>query len=250
MKPRVLKSERIKYNANGYELVRLYEDGTVLHNSYEHNKNDYASFHVTDSKKYQVKGTLLLQEVTFDENNKRKNNELKKHTKTLKKFSEKDYVKAHEELVQLHKDTLENLDVDYRLIFELDLDSVKKDVPIPKEVKTYPVTYFRATTNIAEIERKKHPENLAIRFVPTMNESLYFHYIPNNDHITMTGDNLFALATRHVKTKLSEQQFVEYVDAMVDEVENHAEYYHSLIKYQRNRRASLETDEAGDLYAR
>lgn len=250
MKPRVLTSERIKYNANGYELVRLYEDGTVLHTSYEHNKNDYASFHETNKKEYQVNGKLLLQEVTFDDDNKRKNTDLGKHTKTLKKFNEKDYTKAHEELIKLQKETHDNLSVDYRLLFELDEKSVKEDVPIPKEVKTYPVTYFRATTNIAEIERKKYPENLAIRFVPTMNESLYFHYIPNNDHITMTGDNLFALATRHVKTKLSEQQFVDYVDAMVDEVENHAEYYHSLIKFQRNRRASLETDEAGDLYPR
>ena len=96
MKPRVLKNERVKYNANGYELVRLYEDGTVTHTCYEHNKNDYASFHETNANTYKVKGTLLLQEIHFDKNNKRKNNELGKHTKTLEKYDEKDFVKAHE----------------------------------------------------------------------------------------------------------------------------------------------------------
>ena len=109
MKPRVLKTERIKYSANGYELVRLYEDGTVLHNCYEHNKNDYASYHETSSKAYNVKGNLLLQEIRFDKDNKRKNSELGKYTKTLKKFPEKDYVKAHEELIQLQKESYDDL---------------------------------------------------------------------------------------------------------------------------------------------
>lgn len=250
MKPRLLYKNRLKYTAGEFELVRLYEDGTVLQNHYTHNQDYLSSYRETNELSFQVKGTILLQEVTFDKDHKRKNTDLLKHTKTIDSFSEKDYIKAHQALMKYHDETLDNLSVDYRLMFELDFDSLTEETPIPKEVKTYPITYFRATTNVSEIERKKHPENLAIRFVPTMNESLYFHYIPANDHITMTGDELFALATRQVDKKLSEQEFVDFIDEMVQEVKEKESYYLSLIVSQRKRRASLETDEMGDLYPR
>lgn len=250
MKPRLLYKNRLNYTAGEFELVRLYEDGTVLQNHYTHNQDYLSSYRETNEQSFEVKGTILLQEVQFDQNNKRKNTDLSNHIKTIQSFKEKDYVKAHQALMKYHSDTIEDLSIDYRLMFELDLDSLTKDTPIPKAVKTYPITYFRATTNVSEIERKKHPENLAIRFIPTMNESLYFHYIPANDHITMTGDDLFALATRQVDKKLSEQEFVDYIDEMIQEVKANESYYLSLIVSQRKRRASLETDEMGDLYPR
>ncbi|MEC9484242.1 MAG: hypothetical protein UMR38_00015 [Candidatus Izemoplasma sp.] len=250
MKPRALYTERIKYNSNGFELVRFYEDGNVTHQKFVHDDHGYSSFHTTESNTYEVDGNIILQEVHFDDENKRLNTELSDHIKVLDTFSKEEYEKAHKKLMALHKETHEDLSVDYRLVFELDLQNLDKGIPVPREVKTYPITYFRATTNIKEIERKKDPENLAIRFIPTMNESLYFHYIPNNDHITMTGDNLFALDTRQLDNKLSEQEFVDYVDKMVEDVKDNTDYYQSLIKSQRNRRASLETDEMGDLYPR
>ncbi|MCF7926444.1 MAG: hypothetical protein K9L74_02545 [Candidatus Izimaplasma sp.] len=247
MKPRLIYKKRSNHSSRGFELVRLYENGNVLQKKYKHS---YTKYQETDSKTFHVKGTIVLEEIHFDKDNKRKTTELLNHVKELKTFKEKEYEKAHKELTKLHEETEANLSVDYRLMFVLDTSSLTEEIEIPKEVKTYPITFLRATTSVSVIERKKNPENLAIRFVPIINENLYFHYIPNNDHITMTGDNLFALATRNVDKKLSEQEFVDYVDGMVEEVKDKEEYYVSLIKSQRQRIAALETKEMGDLYPR
>jgi hypothetical protein len=250
MQPRVIHWERKNYSNNQFDLIEFYETGEVVKRTFQKQVEDFVSYEEKDKKTFQVQGHIRLDKVMFDENHKLLNKDLSKNKQEIKTFESSEWENAEEYIRQLQDETSDDLSTDFRLVFVVNQESLSNDVPLPKERKEYQITYFRAVTTTQYIHRLKHPENLAIIFIPELNESLYFHYIPDNDHITLTGDNLFALNTKIVDHKLNEYTFYETVIDMLKEIKNNIQYYHTLIIKQRDRRAMLETDVMGDLYPR
>ena len=250
MRPRIIHWERKNYSTNQFDLVEFYETGEVIKRTFQKQVKDFVYYKEQTKKSYLVKGIIRVDKVTFNNQHKLFNIDLPQNKQEIKKFDVEDWQKAEKYIRQLQDDTSRDLSTDYRLVFVVDDGSLKDDTPLPKGRKEYQITYFRAITTTQYIHRLEYPENLAIVFVPELNESLYFHYIPDNDHITLTGENLFALRTNIVKEKLNEYVFFETVQDMIEDVKNNLEYYHTLIIKQRDRRAMLETDVMGDLYPR
>lgn len=250
MRPRLIHWERKNYHTNAFDLIEFYEHGEVVKRTFKKQVKDYVYFEETNKESFMVDGHIRLDKVTFTEGQKLLNKDLINKKEEVKTFAIEDWEKAEKEIRRLHDETVKDLTIDYRLVFVVDTESLSKETPLPKERKEYQITYFRAVTTTNYIFRLENPENLAIIFVPELNESLYFHYIPDANHITMTGDNLFALSTKVVKEKLNEYEFFETVQDMLEDVKENVKYYHTLIIKQRDRRAMLETDVMGDLYPR
>ncbi len=250
MRPRLIHWERKNYRSNEFDLIEFYENGEVLKRTFQKQVKDYVYYEETLKETYQIKGKIRLDKVTFDEHQKLQNIDLIKNKQEIKNFEVEHWEEAQEYIRKLHDDTVHDLTTDYRLVFVVDKESQTDENPLPKERKEFQITYFRAVTTTQYIHRLENPENLAIIFVPELNESLYFHYIPEANHITLTGDNLFALSTKVVKNKLNEYEFFETVQDMLKDVKENIKYYHMLIIKQRDRRAMLETDVMGDLYPR
>jgi hypothetical protein len=250
MRPRLIHWERKNYQTNQFDLIEFYEHGEVLKRTFKKQVKDYVYYAEVNKESFMVKGNIRLDKVTFNEDQKLLNKDLIHNKEEVEHFALEDWEKAEKTIRKLQDDTAKDLTVDYRLVFVVDTDSITGDNPLPKERREYQITFFRAITTTKYIFRLENPENLAIIFVPELNESLYFHYIPDANHITMTGDNLFALSTRVVKEKLNEYEFFETVQDMLEDVHSDVKYYHTLIVKQRDRRAMLETDIMGDLYPR
>lgn len=250
MRPRLIHWERKNYHANQFDLIEFYENGEVQKRTFKKHVEDYVYYKEEHTKTFQVQGKIRLDKVTFNSEHKLLNTELGSNYEELKSFDVSDWKKAEKEIRELQDHSNSDLTLDYRLVFIVDVDSLSNDNPLPKERKEYQITFFRAITTTQYIHRLENPENLAIIFAPELNESLYFHYIPESNHITLTGDNLFALSTNVVKQKLNEYDFYETVQEMLAEVNSNIRYYHTLITKQRDRRAMLETDVMGDLYPR
>jgi len=250
MRPRLLHWERKNFHANQFDLVEFYEHGEVLKRTFQKQVTDFVYYEETHQETYKIKGKIRLDKVTFDEHHKLLNKDLVNNTQEIKTFEVTKWKEAEEYIRKLHDDTVKDLSSDYRLVFVVDAESQTDENPLPKERKEFQITFFRAVTTTQYIQRLENPENLAIIFVPELNESLYFHYIPEANHITLTGDNLFALSTKVVKNKLNEYEFFDTVQVMLEDVKDNIKYYHTLIIKQRDRRAMLETDIMGDLYPR
>jgi hypothetical protein len=250
MRPRLIHWERKNYSTNQFDLIELYETGEVVKRTFQKQVDDFVSYEESDRKVFNIKGHIRVDKIMFNEDHKLLNRNLVNNKQQIKTFDSTDWEDAQKYLRQLHNDTNDDLTTDFRLVFVVDQDSFTEETPLPKEIKEYQITFFRAVTTTQYIHRLKNPENLAIVFVPELNESLYFHYIPDNNHITLTGDNLFALSTKVVDHKLNEHDFYEIVNGMLDDIKNNIQYYHTLIVKQRDRRAMLETDVMGDLYPR
>lgn len=252
MKRKRLYSERLHYNEQGFDVIDVCEDGTVLtrHFVKTSKSGHYHTYKETERSSFKPEGKIRIDKVDFSNEPKIRKTEFENHLTTIATFTLDEWKEARKQVVELQKETEDDLTVDYQSVLELDESSVKERIPSPSNKKAFTIVSVRATMHYATIERTKHPEQLAFVYIPELNENLYINHIPGHKHITVTGDNLFALETRQTDETLSDDDFWRTVETIEAQIVENLEYYRSLINKQRERRAAIDTDAIGDLYPR
>ncbi len=249
MKPRVLHWERRNYHEDGFDLVELYEDGTVMVRTFERDTDAFEHFNETDRKESTIDGTIHIERIPFGKDGTLKKTELAQVAKREESFPVAKWKEARKRIREMQGTCALDQSCDCRSILEVDQDTID-GAPLSSVRKTYPVQFVRAFINVTTIRRNPNPDMDTTIFVPTMNEVLFFHYVPETRHYTITGDGLFPVETGTTDNALDEDGFNDFVAEKAKNIESNHTHYRQLINRQRERRAMIETDEAGDLYPR
>ncbi len=250
MKAKIVFWKRFNYTESGYELIELYENGEIVYRKFKRNTLNEEYFDETSNQSLVITGQIKLEKIQLDANYCVHKNEVANRIETIAEFAIEDWKNARNEVLKLQKDSETDLTIDYHTVLHVDSDSLESSLVTQFERFDYPIIKFRFDFNDDCFQRRKKASYSAIEFSPSLNERLYFHYIPENRYLTMTGDDLFALHTKYSEEDLNEDSFYDYVDKLKKDVEKNRKYYRSLIVQQRERRAMLETDIIGDLYPR
>jgi hypothetical protein len=250
MQKKIVYWKTYNQSETGYTLVEIYEDGTLLKRRFEKNQKDPFTYKELSSTPCDSKGEIVLEQITFDEASKVSKHHLPENLKRLETYALKDWKDARKKIRSLQKEALDNLSIDYHTVLKLDQESICDDIRDELDRFEFPIVKYRVVSDGDYLKRKKYPEQLSIEFFPSLNEKLYFHHIPENKHLNMSGDNLFALDTTYTEGIEDEEHFWTYIHEMLNKVSVNLKHYQTLITKQRERRAMLETDVLGDLYPR
>ncbi len=241
--------KRFDFRENGFKLVQILEDGTLIDTVYEHRGGEPEDYEAITKNTKQLTGEIVIEKLSMLEN-PMPLMDMKKQLSTEQTFDLSEWSKARDVVYKLQQDTHDDLSVDYHSVLRLKNVEKDEDVPALAGSYQYPIVPLRVVKQSGNALRKKHPEQLSIEFVPAINEKLYFHNLPENAHVNMTGDDLFALDVLQTKKPYNYEQFLDYIHTMLSDVSENLSHFKKLIEKQRDRRAMLETDEMGDLYPR
>ncbi len=250
MYPKIVYWKRFNYTEVGYKLIEVSENGQLLQRTFKRNTKNEEFFEELESKTIQLKGKINLEKIQLDSDYCVLKSEFKNRLELLSTYSLDQWTDARDRVVQLQNDSENDLTVDYHTVLVIDPASMNDELSEQFERFEFPIVKFRFNFNDDCFQRRKYAAYSAVEFSPTINEKLYFHYIPESQYLTMTGDDLFALHTETVKDRLSEEGFVKYIQTRKADVEKNNTFYRTLIIQQRERRAMLETEVIGDLYPR
>ena len=250
MKARVVYWKRHDYTENGFKLIEVLENGTIIRRTFAKSNNKQMIFNETHREDYQAKGSIAVEKIDFGSDGQLKKSSCEDKISVVSSFDLSDWETAKQTVLNYQKETEDNLNIDYHTMLYLEKDSVLTFLKQGLKRYDFPIIKFRFNYDADYFKREKYPEKLEIVFVPLLNEKLYFHYFPESDHLSMTGDDLFALDIRECSEKVPCVSFLDYVDEKIEAVNNNPKYYQTLINKQRERRAMLDTDVTGDLYPR
>ncbi|GEM_PF-747239 len=243
--------QRSNYTETGFDLVEVFEDGTMVKKNFEHRSGPKRFYEEIKLDKYQLNAAIVIESLKLAEDGKLAISELDDNLQEIERYELRDWKAAREQVLKLQSQSKNDLSVDYHSVLVIDEpEKAPADTPKLMGEYRYPIVPLRVVKQNGNLVRKENPEQLSIEFVPTINEQLYFHNIPENNHVNMTGDNLFALDVKTTDRPYDYSAFLDYIQKMLDKVEANIQHYHDLIISQRERRAMLETDEMGDLYPR
>ena len=242
--------KRFNYTEMGFSLIEVFENGKMVLRKFKRNTQNEEYFDEISSKKVTLKGRIKLEKIRLDADYCVQKSDFTNRLEVIGEYSLENWEEARNAVLNHQQASEDDLTIDYHTVLAVESDSIQDDLQSEFERFEYPIVKFRFNFNEDCFQRRKHAAYSAIEFSPTLNERLYFHYIPENRYLTMTGDDLFALHTKYSESSLTEEGFNAYVEKMKDDVEKKRKYYRSLIIQQRERRAMLETDVIGDLYPR
>lgn len=250
MQKKVVYWKTYNQTEKGYTLVEIYEDGTLLKRRFERNQKDPFTYKELQATPCDSKGEIVLEKITFDDAFKVSKHHLPENLEQLESFKLDEWKNARKHVRTMQKEVLDSLSVDYHTVLRLDPESICDEIREILDRFDFPIVKYRVVSDGDYLKRKKYPEQLSIEFMPSLNEKLYFHHIPENKHFNMSGDNLFALDTTYTESTQDEEGFWNYIHEMLNKVSINLSHYQTLITKQRERRAMLETDVLGDLYPR
>ena len=250
MKLKTIYWKRFKFNETGYELIEIREDGTLLHKRLKRSDDTGLYYSLTNEDKYQLSGSINIEQLDFKDQKYIKKTEITQHQKVLKSYPLTAWKEAREDVYKLQKDTENDLTVDVHSVMNIELDTVPEALQNLLDHHVFPIVKYRFNYNESTFSRTALTSFQTVEFSPVLNEKLYFHYIPENKYLTMSGDNLFALHTEYSKTPINDLGFTNYVQERLADIQKNKRYYKTLIIAQRERRAMFETDTIGDLYPR
>ncbi len=250
MRPKIVYWKRFNYRESGFDLAEIFEDGKLVIRKFINHKNDEQYYEEVDVKTIDLQGEIRIEKVEFGNEDFLSKTDLLKRISVTETFDIAEWETARETIRQLQKDTIDQLDIDYHSMLVLDENLFPEEVRAQFERFDYPIVKFRFNFDKEKIKRLEYPEKISIEFIPELNEKLYFHHFPQNNLLTMTGDDLFALHTEYHEEKITDETFLDYIFKMTDNIAKNKRYYRELVNKQRERRAMLETDIIGDLYPR
>ncbi len=249
MQPRVLHWERRNYHEDGFDLVQLFEDGTVLLRSYTRDTDAFEHFNETSRQTFSIDGTIHLERIDFGDDGTLKKTELVQRAHRVESYPLPQWQTARKKIRDMQSTCALDQSCDGRSLLEVEAKSVKA-TPLSSVRKTYPIQFVRARINVTTIQRNPSPDLDDTVFIPTMNEVLFFHYSPKTNQLTISGDGLFPVETTLTDETLDADSFYDVMMRKANHIEAHHTHYRQLITAQRERRAMIETDAAGDLFPR
>ncbi len=250
MQEKVVYWERQNYTETGFYLVEVFENGQMRKRRFEHRGGDYHFFEEKSNESIQLEGKIRIEKITFGPDFCLRKVDIVKNLDIVETYDVSEWQKARKTIRSLQKKSKADLEIDYHSVLVLDKKFIKDNLK-KTEHHIFPIVIFRAINDEDDcVHRKENPEQVATTYIPSLNEVLYFHHAPDSRHISMTGDNLFALETKVTDATLDDDEFIAYVQRMRDKVEQKQDYYRKLIDSQRERRAMVDTEIIGDLYPR
>ncbi len=251
MERNVVYWERQHYSENGFTLIEVLEDGTLNQRKFLRQDGDYREhcFEESQCETLNLNGKIIVQKVKFDEKGILSKDALDNNVEDVATFNVEDWQAARKKVRELQKKAADDLSSDYRSILYLDSDLAYKQIKKSKD-DYFPIIPCRVKVTNGTLKREKHPEQMFAIYVPVLNEVLYFHHMPKHNHISITGDQLFALDTKITEKPLDEEAFLTYIYEKKHEIEQNDKYYRDLIDSQREKRAFMETETIGDLFPR
>ncbi len=250
MEAKMVHWQRYCYDEHGFRLLEVFENGRVMVRHFVKREDEFHLYKETRREDFHVQGNIEVEKVDFGNDGKLHEKELLKHVETIRQYPLEEWTEARTHVLRLQDESASHLSHDYHSLLHLDEDSLSNELKDTLTRRHFPIVKFRFENKGGMLFREEYPERLEIRFGPELNERLYFYLHTRQQHLTTTGDNLFALHTKHCAADFCETDYEGYIDAMIEEVRNHPRRYHDLITKQRDRRAMIETDETGDLYPR
>ena len=250
MEKRLVHWQRYDYDETGFNYLQIYEDGTLIDRRFQ--KKTAAPYLYVEEKRDErkLKAAIVIERLDFPTPGKHQEEDIATHIEKVQTFPVEEWPSARKEAERYQDDSKEDMSVDYHSLLVIEKEDLPKRLPVVLTRTMFPIVKFRIEKEEGVVLRKKDPERLAVRFVPELNEHLYFYLHAKEKHLATTGDRLFALHTRQCEEGFCETDFVTYVDNMVKNISEDPERYHDLMVRQRNRRAMIDTDETGDLYPR
>jgi hypothetical protein len=250
MQARVIYWKQYNHTEQGFSLIEIIEDGTILKRSFINHEEYGRYYQETHQESFQAKGEIVVEKISFDEDFRLKKTDIPNNLERLSTYDFNQWETARKEVRKLQKASVDTLHMDYHSVMRLDIASLPEEIKTVLDRYDFPIVKYRVISDGTYLLRKKYPEQLSIEFIPSLNEKLYFHHIPENNHFNMSGDDLFALDVTVSDELGDEEAFWQYIHSMIQNVEKNLKHYRSLINTQRERRAMLETDVIGDLYPR
>ncbi len=250
MEPKIVYWRRYDFNDHGYKLVEVFENGKVLDRSFKALNDARMMFRETDQSTHEVEGDILIERVDFTNDGRLPVNDVKEQSETMKTYALSDWQKARRDAEKLQDDSVDNMRHDYHSLLEIDKAALPEHLQAIVEKTAFPIVKFRYEKEGKTLIRKRYPERLEVRFVPEINERIYFDLLTETNHLTTTGDNIFAIHTQDCKTDFCVTDFEDYIANMLKNMKENPEHYHDLILKQRERRVQIDTEEMGDLYPR
>ncbi|MFP4078701.1 MAG: hypothetical protein ACLFUQ_06120 [Candidatus Izemoplasmataceae bacterium] len=250
MEPKIVYWKRYGFNDYGFSLVEIFEDGHLLDRSFKALNDARMMFRETKSETHEIEGEILVERVDFTDEGRLHVHEVDDHAETMKTYPLDDWQKARRDVEKLQDDSINNMRHDYDSLIQIKKSTLPEHLQSVVEGDHFPIVKFRYEKEGKTLIRKRYPERLEIRFVPEINERLYFDLLTETNHLTTTGDNIFAIHTQDCEKDFCVTDFEDYIATMLKKISDNPDHYHDLILKQRERRVKIDTEEMGDLYPR
>lgn len=250
MERKVVFWKRFAYKESGYKVLEICDDGTALLRTFENQKDEDWLYKEVDQDETPLQGKILIEHVDFGEDGKIKAEALPNKVKTMETYELKDFASARDRVQTRQNLSLSTLKEDYHSILVLEPSSIPEHIKNLLPDTTFPIIKFRYENDNGVLLRKEKPRRLETRFIPELNETIYFYLDTGQENLTTTGDNIFSIDTKHCEPGFCETDFDAYIQDMVKDMKANLKQYHDLFVRQRNRMAMLDTDVIGDLYPR
>ena len=250
METKIVFWKQYDVDEDTFSLLEVFEDGRVLDRSFKAQKKGRRLFDETNRKSYTLNAEILIEKIEFDKDGKLEVNKFDKNTEIYQTFTLNQWQKARKVIEKLQDDTIENMCVDYHSIIHLKKDTLPEHLRKLLNKKHFTIVNFRYEKEGSTLIKKRYPERLETRFVPQINERIYFDLLTENNHLTTTGDNIFALHTQDCEKDFCVTDFEDYIANMLKKIKDNPKHYQALFMKQRTRRVEIDTEQTGDLFPR
>lgn len=250
MEKRLVHWQRYNHDETGFGYLEIFEDGNIIDRHYQKRTDDPHRYQETKKNSWEGKASIVIEKLAFPAAGKHDEEEVPAHVEKVKTFPVEEWPLARKEAERYQDHSEDDLRIDYHSVLVIEEQSLPEHLRGVLSRTMFPIVKFRIEREEGVVIRKKDPERLAVRFVPELNEHLYFYLHAKEKHLATTGDALFALHTQQCEEGFCESDFEGYVADMVRVISEDPERYHDLMVKQRNRRAMIDTDDIGDLYPR
>jgi len=250
MEPKIVYWKQYDIHEDTFSLVEVFEDGHVLDRSFKAEKKGLKSYSEEGRETHDLHGNIHIEKITFAKEGKLDVDKFDNSTEVHKTFKTDEWQKARKDVESLQDDTIEDMQVDYHSILAIDEKGVSEKLLKLFGGTKFVIVNFRYEKQGSTLVKKRYPERLETRFVPEINERIYFDLHTENNHLTTTGDNIFALHTQDCEKDFCVSDFEDYISIMLKKIKDNPKYYQDLIMKQRNRRVEIDTEQTGDLFPR
>ncbi len=250
MEAKMVHWQRFHYDEHGFELLEVFEDGKIMVRRFQKRDDDTRFYKETKREDFTAHGKIVVEKADFGREGKIQDKELSQKVETVKEYPLEEWQEARKHVQKLQDDSADSVTHDYHSLLLVEGENLSTELKDMLVGRVFPIMKFRFENRGGTLYKETYPERLEIRFLPELNERLYFYLHAKQQHLTTTGDNLFALHTKHCDADFCETDFKDYIESMLEEIRNQPVRYHDLITKQRDRRAMIETDDIGDLYPR
>ncbi len=250
MEKRLVHWQRYNHDEKGFNYLEIHEDGSLIDRRFQKRTGVPHLYEETDRLEKDIDAEIVIEKLNFPTPGKHEEKDIADHVEKMKTFPVEEWQSARGEAERYQDGSEEDMSVDYHSLLVIGKEDLPDHLQAALFRTMFPIVKFRIEKEEGVVFRKKDPERLAVRFVPELNERLYFYLYAKEKHLSTTGDALFALHTQQCEEGFCETDFEGYVDNMVQAISADLGRYHDLIVTQRNRRAMIDTDDTGDLYPR